>query len=358
MEVIEFLDETGADMVHRIPEGGSGETKLGAQCVVRDSQAAVFFVDGRGTDVLGPGRHTLTTKNIPVLTKLLMLPWGFKSIFRAEVYFVSQKVFTELKWGTRDPVAFRDAELGMVRLRAFGVYAIRITQPLLFVNTLVGTQGVYATASIQDYLRDVIVARLNDLMGESLDTVLDLPKVYDEMGAAVKARVKEDFERYGIELVEFYIKSVTPPEDVQAKIDSRAGMAAVGDIDKFLKYSAAVAMTDAAKGGQGGGGGAMGAGMGVVAGAGLGMMLPGMAFKTANGEPATPSLIAEKGHVDCPKCHGAVALDARFCPHCGHQMVVANKCPACGKDLPPEANFCMRCGAKLKAELACAKCGA
>ncbi|HEX9860845.1 MAG TPA: SPFH domain-containing protein, partial [Nitrospirota bacterium] len=111
LEVVEFLDETGEEMVHRVPAGGSGELKFGAQCIVRDSQAAVFFRDGKGTDVMGPGRHTISTKNIPVLTKMLMLPWGFESIFKAEVYFVNQKVFTSLKWGTRDPVAFKDSEL-------------------------------------------------------------------------------------------------------------------------------------------------------------------------------------------------------------------------------------------------------
>src|SRR5512147_1585553 len=120
MEGVEFLDPTGDEMVHRVPAEGSGELKFGAQCIVRDSQAAVFFKDGKATDVLGPGRHTLSTKNLPVLTKILMLPWGFDSIFRAEAYFVNQKVFTNLRWGTREPVVFKDSVLGMVRLRAFG----------------------------------------------------------------------------------------------------------------------------------------------------------------------------------------------------------------------------------------------
>ena len=140
MEVVEFFDQSGEDMVHRVPEEGSGELKFGAMCIVRDSQAAVFFKDGKGIDVLGPGRHMLSTKNLSILTKLLMLPWGFESIFKAEVYFVNLKVFIGQKWGTRDPVAFKDSELGMVRLRAFGTYTLHITQPLLFVNSLLHTR--------------------------------------------------------------------------------------------------------------------------------------------------------------------------------------------------------------------------
>jgi len=336
MEVIEFLDNTGIEMVHRVPPEGSGETKYGAMCVVRDSQAAVFFRDGRGTDVLGPGRHMLSTKNIPVLTKLLMLPWGFDSFFKAEVYFVNQKTFTGLKWGTRDPVAFKDSALGMVRLRAFGVYTMRVNQPLLFVNTIVGTQGVYTTDSIQDYLRDVVVSRLNDFLGENLDTVLDLPKSYDELAAALKARLFEDFNRYGLELGEFYINSITPPEEVQKVIDERSGMGAAGDLDRFMKFKAAMALGDAAKNV----GGMAGAGLGMGAGAGIGMMLPGMlygALKPENGAAVNR----------CPKCGVDLPPEANFCMACGTSLSEKHTCPNCKAVLPPGSKFCTGCGEKV-----------
>ncbi|MBA3036785.1 MAG: SPFH domain-containing protein, partial [Desulfobacterium sp.] len=165
LENLEWFDETGKELVHRIPETGSGEIKYGAQLTVRQSQAGVFFYKGKAIDAFGPGRHTLKTANIPVLTKLASIPWGMASPLRAEVYFVNLKVFTNLKWGTRDPVAFKDSQLGLVRLRAFGIFSIQVLQPVLFINSMVGTQGIFTTAETEDYLNSVIVSRFNDYRG-------------------------------------------------------------------------------------------------------------------------------------------------------------------------------------------------
>jgi membrane protease subunit (stomatin/prohibitin family) len=256
-------------------------------------------------------------------------------------------------------VAFKDSELGMVRLRAFGNYTMRITQPLLFINTLVGTQGIFTTKEISDYLRDVIVSRINDLMGESLDTIFNLPQYYDELAVALKTRLHEDFTRYGVELIDMFINSITPPDEVQKMIDERTSMKAIGDLDRFVKYKAAKAMGDAAQAeGEGGIGDAAGSGMGLGLGAGLGMMLPGILQKTfqegksGGGGGQTPATTT------CPKCHCDISLYSRFCPHCGNQMVVVNKCSDCNADLPAEANFCMVCGTKVeKHEKKCPHCG-
>ncbi|HXN05465.1 MAG TPA: SPFH domain-containing protein, partial [Nitrospiria bacterium] len=309
IEVIEWHEENDAGIVHRYPETGSAEVKLGAQLVVRTGQAAIFFKDGKGLDVFGPGRHTLSTMNLPILTKLLSLPFGFKSPFRVEVYFVNQKVFTNMRWGTKDPVAFKDSGFGLIRLRAFGSFTMQVNQPLLFVNTVVGTGGTFATGQVEDYLREIIVSRLNDFLGEKVETLSDLPKHYDEMGVAIKSRLAQDFNKYGMELVDFFINRITPPEEVQKMIDDRAGMAAVGDLDQYLKFKAAKAMGDAAAGNGSTGAAASTIGAGI--GAGLGMAIPGMIFKVLEkeGSGGAAGKTGNPGVVNCTECHGEVSLD-------------------------------------------------
>ena len=363
LEIIEWTDPKPDEIVHRIPEHGSADIKMGAQLIVRENQAAVFFRDGKGLDAFGPGRHTLSTANLPILTRALSLPFGFDSPFRCEVYFVNMKVFTDLKWGTKEPVAFRDSELGLVRLRAFGNYTMRVANPLLFINTLVGTRGIYTTEEINDYLRDVIVARLNDLLGENLDTIFNLPQNYDEIAAAMKSRLYEDFAKYGIELIDYFIQSITPPPEVQKVIDERSAMGAVGDMRTYMQFKAAKAMGDAAKAGGEAGegvGGAAAAGMGVGVGAGLGMMVPGMIYQAfQQGQQGSPQA-APQAQQKCPECGQPVPQGARFCPNCGEPIMVGLVCPKCNTPQPPGANFCSNCGAKLQQkeeEVVCKKCG-
>jgi membrane protease subunit (stomatin/prohibitin family) len=353
IEVLEWVDHTGTEMVHRIPPEGTGEIKFGAQLVVNENQAAVFFRDGRALDVLGPGRHTLTTQNLPLLTKALSLPFGFKSPFRVAVYYASMKTFTNLTWGTRDPVAFRDKELGMIRLRAHGNYTIRVVQPMLFVNVLVGTQGVYTTDEISDYLRAVIISRINDLLGENLDTILDLAQVYEELGAAAKARIREEFLKYGIELRDLIIRSITPPDNVQKIIDERGSMTAVGEKD-YLRFKAAQFMGDAGGAGEGEGSSTAESGMGLGLGAGLGMMVPSFLRSTLEGKGSSGPAEGDT----CPQCQAALPGDARFCFRCGTPVVRGQVCGSCGKDLPADARFCHHCGQEMKKNKpVCTKCG-
>ena len=355
LEVLEHHDPTGQEIVYRFPQSGSAEIKLGAQLVVHEAQEAVLYRDGKALDVFGPGRHTLSTQNIPLLTKLLSLPFGGTSPFRVAVVFVNKRTFLDQKWGTREPVVFRDSELGMVRLRAFGNYAYRIADSQLFVNTVVGSQGLFDTDRLKDFYRDVIVSRLNDLLGETLKTIFDLPRYYDEIGAAAKARLSEDFSKYGVDLTDFYVNSITPPDEVQEKMDERAAMGAVGDMNTYMRFKAAQAIQDAAQGGGGGEGGAASAGMGLGLGAGFGAMMPGMisnAMQQAGqgGQPQPGAAAAGGGAAAagggfCPDCGTRIPEGAKFCPGCGKPQA-ASGCPGCGQPVPEGAKFCPNCGTK------------
>jgi len=306
MQVIEFLDDSGEIMVARVPQGGSGmfylgaqrddvrglqaalakgqsgETVYGSQLVVQESQVAVFFRDGQALDGFRPGRHTLTTENLPLLRRLIGAGFGGRSPFRAYVYFVATKTFTNLGWGTPTPVIFRDADLRMVSLRAHGSFAVRITKVRTFLNTIVGTRGIETTFALEEYLRSIIVARLNEVLGKTLKTILDLPVQYSNIALGVKQATADDFGQYGIQLVDLLVEAITPPPEVQDMINRATGVAAQ-EVDKYRAVAAADAIRDAAKNPGG-----AGEGLGLGAGLGMGMaMAKGMAEQFAG--KATPS---------------------------------------------------------------------
>lgn len=347
MSLIEYVDELGPEMVHRVPEKGSGEFAVGSQLIVRENQWAVFFRDGKAYDVFGPGRHTLTTQNIPLLTAVLTAPLFGDSPFRSEVFFVSQRTFTDLKWGTAEPILFRDSEFKMIRLRSNGIYTIQIVDPKLFVVKLVGTRGIFTNMQIEDFLRGVIVARLADLLGETLDSVLDLPRYFDELAAGLKARIRDDLAQYGIAIVDFLVNAISPPEDVQRRIDERSGMEAVGGMDRYFQFKAAQAIGDLARaGGSGGGeagdvGTAAAAGLGLGTGAGLGMMIPGMLQQAMAG--------GVQPKIRCPNCGKDIPFGSKFCPECGHNLSATVTCPECKATLPAGSKFCPNCGHKMGA---------
>jgi excisionase family DNA binding protein len=288
IDVVEAPNQAANEMVTRVPEVGSGDFRLGSQVIVRESQNAVFYRDGKSLDVFPAGRHTITTANLPIISSLMKFVTGGNNVFTAEVYFVNLREFTDMKWGTPQPISLRDSDLGLVRLRAFGQYTMQISDPKLFVDKIVGTQGVYSTPQIEDYLRNSIISRLTDVLGQNMKSIFDLPQLFDEIGAGMRAKVQDDFTAMGIALKQFMVVSITPTDETAKAIDERSSMGAIGDMDKFMKYKAAQAMGDAANNQ----GGAAGTGVGLGAGIGLGAGMAGMiqnAMQPQQQQPQQPA---------------------------------------------------------------------
>lgn len=288
MEVIEFLDDSGDVLVKRMPDNGQLEIKWGSQLTVRESQDAVFFRDGKSLDVFTAGRHVLKTQNVPVVGKwVTSFGYGENSPFRAEVLFVGKQLFPNFKWGTKEPILFIDTELQMVRLRSHGSFSIQVQDSLLFVNKIAGTMGLYTTEVISDYLRGIIISKFNVVLASMLKTVFDIPASMDNLNLVMRTELNTDFEGLGLKLHDFYIQSISLPDEVQTMIDARTGMNAVGNLDQYMKLKIADSLGDAAKNNS-----AVGTGLGLGAGLGMGMILPNMIEKSIN--PQSNESVSDK----------------------------------------------------------------
>lgn len=246
LDVIEYPDTSSEEIVHRIPERGQGDFRIGSQLIVREGQAAVFFRDGKALDTFGPGRHTITTANIPLIASLVKKVFGDRTPFTAEAYFVTTRDLLDQRWGTPEPITLRDEVLRMVRIRAHGTYNMQVADPQLFVAQIVGARGSYTTKDIGNHLRSVIINRLTDLLGENAKSILDLPAMFEEIAAAARVKLRGDFAALGLSLKQLYILSISPTEETSKAIDEAASMGAVGDMDRYLKFKAARAIGDAA----------------------------------------------------------------------------------------------------------------
>ncbi len=273
MEVLEFLDNAGNVLVKRIPDSGQLEIKWGSQLTVRESQDAVFYRDGKALDVFGAGRHILKTQNVPVVGKwVTSFGYGENSPFRAEVVFVGKQLFPNLKWGTREPILFRDSEFNIIRLRAFGSYSIQVSDTMLFVNKVVGTKGLFSTDSIEDYLKGIIVSKLNVVLGANLKTVLDIAGTIDQLNLILRTELQNDFSGLGLSIHDLYIQSISVPDEVQKIIDTKSGMGVLGNLDQYMKYKVANAIGDAANNPSSGGDG-MSTGAGLAMGMNMAQMI-------------------------------------------------------------------------------------
>ncbi len=269
IDIIDWTDSSSDTMVYRF-ERHDNEIKNNAKLVVREGQAAVFVNEGKIADVFEPGTYTLSTQNLPILATLLGWKYGFDSPYKAEVYFCTTRRFTNLKWGTKNPIMLRDAEFGPVRLRAFGTYVMRVDDPGAFIQQIVGTDDRFTSDEITDQLRNMIVARFTDILGESGIPVLDLAGNYDELGKFVSDRIGNEFGTYGLELTKMLVENISLPPAVEEALDKRSSMGVIGDLSKYQQFQTAEAIRDAAKNE---GGGTAGAGMGMGLGLAMGQQM-------------------------------------------------------------------------------------
>ncbi|WP_146346836.1 SPFH domain-containing protein [Falsiphaeobacter marinintestinus] len=280
IDVIAWVDDTRDTMVWRFEREGH-EIKYGAKLTVREGQAAVFIHEGQLADVFTPGLYMLETNNMPVLTTLQHWDHGFKSPFKSEIYFVNTTRFTDLKWGTKNPIMLRDPEFGPTRIRAFGTYTIRVKDPARFMVEIVGTDGEFTMDEISYQVRNIIVQEFSRIIAGSGIPVLDMAANTADLGKLITAEISPVVDSYGLEIPEFYIENISLPPAVEAALDKRTSMGLAGDLGKFTQYSAAEAMTAAASNPAGGG---MAAGLG----AGMGMAMAQQMGNMAAGQPSGP----------------------------------------------------------------------
>ncbi|WBC09399.1 SPFH domain-containing protein [Micromonospora sp. WMMA1947] len=286
IDIIEWLDDSRDTMVWRFPRY-QNEIKMGAQLVVRESQTAVFVNEGKIADVFPPGTYTLETRNLPILSTLKGWKYGFNSPFKAEVYFVNTRQFTDMKWGTQNPVILRDAEFGVVRVRAFGAFAARVVDASRLLRELVGTDPQFRTEEVQEYLRQLMVGRLGGALATAGVPLLDLAAHQDAIGRRLAAVLTEELAEVGIAIPKFVIENVSVPPEVEQALDKRTSMGAVGDLDRYTRFQAANAMEAAANNPGGEAGAGIGLGMGMAMGQQMARTMGGGA--AAQPAPAQPA---------------------------------------------------------------------
>jgi len=359
IEVIEWTDDTRNTILYRFLVANK-EIKMGANLTVRESQVAVFVNEGQIADVYVPGRYQLSTQNMPVLTKLKSWKTGFNSPFKAEVYFINTRQFTEQKWGTQNPVMMRDAEFGVVRLRAFGIFAFKVSDPVVFFREISGTSGLFSVEDLSGQLKKMVVSELTDFIAEQQIPVIDMAMYYKDIGETARLRMLPKFEEMGVALSSLFIENISLPEEVEKMLDKKTSMNVIGDINRYAQFNAADAIKDAANNpGMGG----MGVGMG--AGAAFGKMIVETMNSAESSNPASASkstvakpvpVIGPSSKKDlnsdmitCAACGQEIAANYKFCPECGANpkpVPDTINCAACGQEIAAGSKFCPECGEK------------
>ena len=339
IDVIEWTDNSSNTMVHKYDMNGK-EIMMGAQLTVRESQVAVFVNEGQLAYVFEPGRYELSTSNMPILTALKSWKYGFNSPFKSDVYFVNTKQFLDRKWGTSNPVMMRDAEFGMIRLRAFGIYSFRVSNPETFLKEVFGTSALFTVDGVEGQIKRTLVSGLSDAIAESKIPALDLAANYEEIASFAMQSINPKLASLGLTLCSFVVENISLPEEVEKSMDKRTSMGVLGNLDQYAKYQAAEAMREAA---NNDGNGMAGMGVGMGAGAAMGQM-----FAQSLGNAAAPAAApaAPAAAAACPACGATIPAGSKFCPECGARQNAGTFCTNCGKAIPAGTKFCPECGAK------------
>ena len=354
LKVIEWTDPAKNVIVYKFPMENR-EIMMGSALTVRESQVAIFVHKGKISDIFEPGYYKLSTANLPVLTKLMSWKYGFNSPFKAEVYFVNTKQFTDQKWGTVNPIMIRDADFGMVRIRGFGKYSFKVDKPDVFLNELFGTNSSFKTEDINEYLRSIIIQCITDTIAEQKISALDLAANYREISKAVTKETKDEFDGIGLKIVNVIIENISLPEEVEKMMDKRTSMGVLGDkMGTYMQYQTAEALRDAAKNP---GSGLTSAGVGLGAGLGLGNVFADTFKSGMNNDNNTGSGGSKDStpKIKCSKCGAEMKATAKFCPECGQKTVSTKSCAKCGAEMKETAKFCPECGASTSN--ACKNCG-
>ncbi len=349
LKVIEWKDDTHTSIVYRYPVDDRYAIMQGSKLIVNPSQAAVFTSRGRIADVFGPGSYKLDTDVIPILTKLANWKYAFENPKDADVYFVSTKQFTNVKWGTTNPIMMRDADFGAIRLRGYGNFSFKVSDPAKFMAEIFGTVKKFTTEDISNYLKNIILSTLTDSIGESKVPALDLAAKYSELGDKTQEIASDRFAELGLEVTDVTIQNLSLPPEVEKALDERSTMGILGGVmGTYQQYNATHAMRDMAKN-PGGSNSAMNMGMGVTAGMAMGQMM-GQQFTQGMGAKDAPKT------AKCVKCGADIKVGAKFCPECGAKQTEEGKtCPNCGATVKANAKFCSECGAAIVKK--CPKCG-
>ncbi|MBP3630323.1 MAG: SPFH domain-containing protein [Clostridia bacterium] len=344
LKVIDWEDDTSDTMVYKYPMDGR-KIFFGSKLTVRESQSAVFLNKGEVADVFEPGMYTLRSSNLPIISNLLGLPYGFKSPFFADVYFVNTKQFTNQKWGTTNPITLRDKDFGTIRIRAYGTYSFKVSDPATFLRELFGTNSSFTTEDITGHLRSMLISCISDTIAESKISALDLASNLLEFNKQVVKSVADHFATLGLLVTNCIIENISFPEAVEKAIDTRSSLGILDDsMDTYVKYQSAEALRDAAKNP-----GVSGLGTQLGAGVAIGSILKESLSTPSQKSKNEPANASEEGTKACPKCGEMNKKSDKFCFNCGEKLPMKNDkfCAQCGAKVSDKDKFCGECGTKL-----------